>query len=80
MQVGYAALLIPQNKNCTSSKPYSKKKHEKAFGAEAQQFFDKTIYAKMKNHVKKIFNRDFLEEEAFNDKVLHLEKSCGLTD
>ena len=30
---------------------------KEAFGAEAQQFFDKAIHAKMPDHVKKILNR-----------------------
>ena len=33
-----------------------------AFGSEAQQFIDKTIYAKMPDKVKKILNRAYLED------------------
>ena len=33
---------------------------EEASGTEAQQFIDKTLYAKMPDHVKKILNRAYL--------------------
>ena len=51
---------------------------KEAFGGEAQQFTDKTIYAKMPDHVKKILNSAYLEDKPFNDIVLHLEKEMGL--
>ena len=44
---------------------------KEAFGTEAQTFLDKAIYAKMPHHVKKIFNRAFLEDKLCNDIVLH---------
>ena len=34
---------------------------EKEFGAEAQQFIDKALYAKMQHQVMKILNRAYLE-------------------
>ena len=49
-----------------------------AFGSEAQQFIDKTIYAKMPDHVKKILNRAYLEDKPYNDIVLHLEREMRL--
>ena len=42
----------------------SSKTAKEAFGAEAQQFFDKAMYAKMPDHVKKILNRAYLEDQA----------------
>ena len=52
---------------------YSQKTAKAAFGAEAQQFIEKAIYAKMPDHVKKTLNRAFLEEKPYNDIVLYLE-------
>ena len=49
-----------------------------AFGSEAQNFIDKAIYAKMPDHVKKIFNRAYLEDKPYNDIVLHLERVLRL--
>ena len=49
-----------------------------AFSSEAQQFIDKTIYAKMPDHVKKILNRAYLEDKPYNDIVLHLEREMRL--
>ena len=49
-----------------------------AFGSEAQQFIDKTIYAKMPDHVKKILIRAYLEDKPYNDIVLHLEREMRL--
>ena len=51
---------------------------KEAFGAEAQQFIDKAIYAKMPDHVKKILNRAYLEDKPYNDIVLHLEREMRL--
>ena len=51
---------------------------KEAFGAEAQQFIDKAIYAKMPDHVKKLLNRAYLEDNPYNDIVLHLEKEMRL--
>ena len=49
-----------------------------AFGSEAQQFIDRAIYAKMPDHVKKILNREYLEDKPYNDTVLHLERDMQL--
>ena len=51
---------------------------KKAFGPEAQKFIDKSIYAKMPDHVKTILNRTYLEDEPYNDIVLHLEREMRL--
>ena len=51
---------------------------KEAFGSEAQQFIDKAIYAKLPEHVKKIFNRAYLEDKLYNDIVLHLEQEMRL--
>ena len=51
---------------------------KEAFGAEAQLFIDKAIYAKMPDHVKKILNRAYLEDKPYNDIVLHLEREMRL--
>ena len=51
---------------------------KEAFGSEAQQCFDKAIYPKLPNHVKKILNGAYLEDKPFNDIVLHLEKEMRL--
>ena len=32
----------------------------------------------MPDHVKKIFNRAYLEDKPYNDIVLHLEREIGL--
>ena len=58
---------------------YTPKKIAKvAFGTEGQQFFDKAIYAKMPDHVKKILNRAYFEDKPHNDSVLHLEREIRL--
>ena len=51
---------------------------KEAFGSEAQKFFDKAIYAKMPDHVKKVLNRAYLEDRPYNDIVLHLEREMRL--
>ena len=51
---------------------------KEAFGSEAQRFIDKTLYAKMPDHVKKILNRAYLEDKPYNDIVLHLEREMRL--
>ena len=51
---------------------------KEAFESEAQQLVDKTIYAKMLDHVKKILNRAYPEDKLYNDIVLHLEKGMRL--
>ena len=51
---------------------------EEVFGAEAQHFIDKAIYAKLPDHVKKILNRAYLEDKPYNDIVLQLEKEMRL--
>ena len=51
---------------------------KEAFGSEAQQFIDKTIYAKMPDHVQKILNRAYLEDKSYNEIVLHLEREMRL--
>ena len=51
---------------------------KEVFGSEIQQFIDKTIYAKMPDHVKKILNRAYLEDKPYNDIVLHLEREMRL--
>ena len=50
----------------------------KAFGSEAQNFIDKGVYAKMPDHNKKILNRAYLEDNSYNDIVLHLEREMRL--
>ena len=37
-------------------------------------FIDKAVYAKLPDHVKKILNRAYLEDNPYNDIVLHLEQ------
>ena len=54
------------------------KSAKEAFGSEAQKFIDKAIYAKMPDHVKKILNRDYLEDKPYNDIVKHLEREMRL--
>ena len=51
---------------------------KEAFGSEAQSFIDKTIYAKMPDHVKKILNSAYIEDKPYNDIVLHLEREMRL--
>ena len=51
---------------------------KEAFGPEAQKFIDKTIYAKMPDHVKIILNRAYLEDKPYIDIVLHLEREMRL--
>ena len=51
---------------------------KEAFGSEAQKLIDKAIYAKMPDHVKKIFNRAYFEDKPYNDIVLHLEREMRL--
>ena len=51
---------------------------KEAFGSEAQRFIDKAIYAKMPDHVKTILNRTYLEDEPYNEIVLHLEREMRL--
>ena len=51
---------------------------KEAFGSQAQQFVDKAIYAKMRDHVQKILNRAYLEDKPYNDIVLHLEREMRL--
>ena len=51
---------------------------KEAVGPEAQKFIDKAIYAKMPDHVKKIFTRAYLGDKPYNDKVLHLEREMRL--
>ena len=54
------------------------KTDREAFGSAAQKFIDKTKYAKIQDHVKKILNRAYLEENPYNDNVLHLEREMNL--
>ena len=51
---------------------------KEAFRSEAQQFIEKATYAKMPDHLKKIFNRAYLEDKLYNDIVLHLEREMRL--
>ena len=51
---------------------------EEAFGSEAQKFIDKAIYAKVPDHIRKILNRAYLEDEPYNDIVLHLEREMRI--
>ena len=51
---------------------------KEAFRAETQQFIDKTIYAKMPDHVKKKLNEAYLEDKPYNNIVLHLEREMRL--
>ena len=51
---------------------------KEAFGPEAQKFIDKVIYAKMPDHVKKLFNRAFLEDKRYNEFVLLLDRDLRL--
>ena len=47
---------------------------KKTLGFESQQFIDKTIYAKIPGHFKKVLNRAYLDDKPYNDIVLHLER------
>ena len=51
---------------------------KEAFGPEAQRFIDKSIYAKLPDHVKNVFNRAYLEHKPYNDIDLHLEREMRL--
>ena len=51
---------------------------KEAFGSQTQQFIDKTINAKMRDHDKKTLNRAYLEDKPYNDIVLHLEREMRL--
>ena len=51
---------------------------KEVFGAEAQQFIDKAIYAKMADHVNKKLKRAYLEDKPYYDIVLHLEREMRL--
>ena len=51
---------------------------KEALGSEAQKFIDKSIYAKMPDHVKNILNRVYLEDKPYNDIVLHLEREMRI--
>ena len=51
---------------------------KEGFVAEAQQFFDKAIYAKLPDYVQKILNRAYLEDKWYNEIVLHLERKMRL--
>ena len=45
---------------------------------EAQNFMDNAICAKMPDHVKKILNREYLDDKPYNHIVLHLEREMRL--
>ena len=55
-----------------------KKTAKETFGAEAQKFIDKAIYAKTPDHFKKTLNEAHLEDKPYNDIVLRLEKERRL--
>ena len=68
----------PSTQNMHEVVDLLQKTAKEAFGAEAQQFIDKAIYAKMPDHVKKMLKRAYLEDTPINDIVIHLERETRL--
>ena len=54
------------------------KSAKEACGSAARKFLDKAIHAKIPDHVKKILNRAYLEDNPYNDIVLYLEREMHL--
>ena len=59
----------PSSQNLHDLLDILQKTAKKAFDSETQQFTDRTIYAKMADHVKKKLNREYLEDKPYNRTV-----------
>ena len=69
-----ALKLDPTTQKITRVLRFTPKTGKEAFGAEAQQFINMARYAKMPDYVKKRLNKAYLEDNRYNDIILHLER------
>ena len=74
----YALKFDPSTQKLHEFLDVLQKTVKETFGAEAQQFTDKAVYAKTPDHVKKTLNRAHLEDKPYNDIVVRLEKERRL--